>query len=236
MHFYSDAVPALLAEHLGRSRPGTFMDLGCGDGNLLQALQARGMLEGVNVWAVDLSEERVAAVREACPAFHCLVASACDLPDVPDESVDFLVSTQVIEHVPDDAQMVREIRRVTRPGGTVYLSTVFKKPWAWYFRRCNGRWALDPTHVREYRRNQELLDPTRDAGMEVLESRKTLISFPLIDPLLRLLRVPRRVFLRSRLLRGLRRIKLPILGYYNWELVLRSTPAAPTDSELPSDE
>lgn len=221
IHFYEDAVPALLAEQITDDL-GSFMDVGCGDGNLLQALAARGMLEGKRVYAVDISPQRIQAVQQACPDFECLVAGAEHLEGIANGEIDLLATTQVIEHVSDDAEMVAEIARVVKPGGAVYLSTVFKKPWAWYFRRCNGRWALDPTHLREYQHDSELLDVLEKAGLEPLANRKTLICYSLMDPLMRLLKVKRSVFLRSRVLRALRRIKLPILGYYVWELVLRN--------------
>lgn len=220
-HFYGDELPPLLAEHFLRDRPATCIDVGCGDGRILHALQGRGLLDGVAVTAVDLSPDRIRTAARINPDFRCLVAGACSLDDVADESMDFLISTQVIEHVPDDRQMVREIRRVLRPGGTAYLSTVFKRRWAWYFRRCNGKWVLDPTHVREYTSDQQLLGALSSCGLTVLENRKQLIAYPLIDPLLRLARVSREVFQRHRLLRALRRVKLPIVGYYKWELLLR---------------
>ncbi len=40
-----------------------------------------------------------------------------------DESFDFVLCTQVLEHCDDPPQGVRELRRVTRPGGRVLLST-----------------------------------------------------------------------------------------------------------------
>jgi SAM-dependent methyltransferase len=40
-----------------------------------------------------------------------------------DESFDVVICTQVLEHCDDPAQGVRELRRVTRPGGRVLLST-----------------------------------------------------------------------------------------------------------------
>lgn len=42
-----------------------------------------------------------------------------DLMDIPfaDESCDFFICSHVLEHVPDDARAVRELSRITRPGG-----------------------------------------------------------------------------------------------------------------------
>ena len=74
---------------------------------------------------------------------------------VEDESFDVVLCTQVLEHSDDPAQAVRELRRVTRPGGRVLASThgvqvYHPSPedyWRWthtglelLFLR-NGRWA-----------------------------------------------------------------------------------------------
>jgi SAM-dependent methyltransferase len=39
----------------------------------------------------------------------------------PDESYDVVICSNVLEHIPDDAKALREIRRVLKPGGTTIL-------------------------------------------------------------------------------------------------------------------
>jgi len=51
-----------------------------------------------------------------------IVASALELP-LDDQSFDTVVSTEVLEHVPDPLRALREMRRVLKPGGYVILST-----------------------------------------------------------------------------------------------------------------
>jgi SAM-dependent methyltransferase len=51
-----------------------------------------------------------------------LLGSVEELP-VADASFDVVLCTQVLEHADDPAQAVRELRRVTRPGGRVLAST-----------------------------------------------------------------------------------------------------------------
>ncbi len=59
----------------------------------------------------------------------------------PEASFDFVISFQVIEHIVNDREFVREIHRVLRPGGRFIVSTP------------NAPMSLtrNPWHVREYR-------------------------------------------------------------------------------------
>ena len=138
-----------------------------------------------------------------------------------DKSIDIIVSTQVIEHVPDDVAMAKEMYRVLSDYGTVYLSTVFKKPYGWYFYRNNGRWVLDPTHVREYT-DHNLLNILESAGFRIVETQKTLDNRPLMDAIVRRLRFGRNLY-SNRVFKLLMNIKIPIPGYYNWEIVCVKT-------------
>jgi SAM-dependent methyltransferase len=51
-----------------------------------------------------------------------IVASALDLP-LEVQSFDTVVSTELLEHVPDPLRALREMHRVLRPGGYLILST-----------------------------------------------------------------------------------------------------------------
>ncbi len=220
--FYAEAVPPLLRDLLGGTQWDSCLDLGCGDGSLLYALNKQGYLTGKSVYAVDISQARLDQVKQINPDIMCLRSDACQT-QLQDGSIDFLISTQVIEHVEEDADMVREIRRVLARNGTVYLSTIFKKWYGWYFYRCNGRWTIDPTHRREYTQDRQLLDIFRRCDFEILESKKILDGRPVLDSLLRRVGAGNKVYDR-RLLRVLRRVSVPIPGYYIWEIAGRKKP------------
>ena len=219
MQFYSEAAPPLLLSFLDSTEWHSCLDLGCGDGSLLYALDKQGYLAGKSVYAVDNSQSRLDQVSRINPNINCLLNDACQI-QLEDQSVDFLVSTQVIEHVEEDGDMVKEIRRVVASNGTVYLATVFKKWYGWYFYRCNGKWTLDPTHLREYTQDDQLLAILRRNNFEILANRKTRDGRPLLDAVLRRVGASRKVY-EQPLLKQLRKISVPIPGYYIWEIVVR---------------
>lgn len=219
-YFYLPELPAWLSELIGEGDFSTLLDLGCGDGTLLVALKGQGHLEGKAVWGVDGSAIRIERLRRHYPEVRAVVSDVTRVAEVASGSIDLLLSTQVIEHVADDGAMIQEMARLLAPGGRFYLSTVFKRWYGWYFYRCNGRWTLDPTHVREYRSDEELLPRLLEAGLEIRRQQKGLFAYPLSDFVFRRFPVGQDVY-RARWLRRLRILKLPIIGYYNWEIVGR---------------
>src|SRR4051794_31596670 len=48
----------------------------------------------------------------------------CDLARIPveDERFDLVLLTQVLEHLPEPATVLAELRRVLKPGGTIWLT------------------------------------------------------------------------------------------------------------------
>lgn len=99
--------------------PGSaWLDIGCGTGVLTQAVLE--FADPSHVIGVDPSEGFLHHARrnaaDARASFR--VGDAQSLP-VADDVVDAAVSGLVLNFVPDQAKALREMQRVTRPGGTV---------------------------------------------------------------------------------------------------------------------
>lgn len=97
---------------------GLWLDVGCGTGALSQTVLTAA--DPAAVVGIDPSAGYLAYARERLadrPA-RFVVADARRLP-VVDGRVDAVVSGLVLNFVPDPAQAVREMARVTRPGGRV---------------------------------------------------------------------------------------------------------------------
>ena len=93
-------------------------DVGCGNGLYLAEL-ARRRHEGP-VLGVDMSPGMLLAARRRAPRASLLVADAAALP-VRDGAADLTLATHMLYHVPEPDRAIRELRRVTRPGGRLIV-------------------------------------------------------------------------------------------------------------------
>jgi ubiquinone/menaquinone biosynthesis C-methylase UbiE len=92
------------------------LDVGCGSGALVSTLAA--MLGADNVAGIDPSETFAEAARARVAGARILVGSAESLPFADDE-FDATLSQLVVNFLDDPDQGLREMARVTRPGGVV---------------------------------------------------------------------------------------------------------------------
>ena len=144
----------------------TIADFGCGDGVNIIPLAKR--YPSKNFIGVDISKRRIDDLINKLPK-HKFIVGNVSATNIKSESIDFLICTQVIEHVPDDLKLVDELYRVVKSKGYLFISSVIKKPWAIYRYRNNGRFVLDPTHVREY--------PSKEAFLSILKDKFSLMDF-----------------------------------------------------------
>jgi SAM-dependent methyltransferase len=110
---------ARLEAALGRSVAGArVLDVGCGTGGF--SALARGA--GADAWGVDGSSEAAAIAGLRVPGGRILCAAAETLP-VRDASFDIVYCYSTLEHLADAGRAAREMLRVLRPGGRLYVHT-----------------------------------------------------------------------------------------------------------------
>ncbi len=117
---------AKVLRHLDRcgvTRLGQVLDDGCGGGGMTVSFAE----ESDAVVGIDLSDRFAAAgtvlAREKGVANVCFARTDGQALPFRDHAFDTVFSHAVIEHVADPLAYLREIRRVLKPGGCVFLQT-----------------------------------------------------------------------------------------------------------------
>jgi SAM-dependent methyltransferase len=120
---FGDDLPAYRAAvaEAGIRRDGVAIDIGCGTGRALPPLRAAVGPAGT-VIAVDITPEMLHAARPASAVARAalVLADARALP-VADGSADAIFAAGLVNHLPDTEAGLRELARVTRPGGLLVL-------------------------------------------------------------------------------------------------------------------
>jgi len=113
---YSEPLAIELADAAGVTAGQRVLDVGCGPGALTAVLVER--LGSDRVAALDPSEHFVDAVRLRLPAVDIRLASAEAIP-FDDDSFDAAIAELVVHFMSDPVAGIREMVRVTKPGGTI---------------------------------------------------------------------------------------------------------------------
>jgi 2-polyprenyl-3-methyl-5-hydroxy-6-metoxy-1,4-benzoquinol methylase len=125
--------------HFGPPGPGArLLDVGCGNGRFLMTAQTLGW----EAWGIDPDREAVAAARAVGLRVE---HGGFPKTGMPDQSFDAVTMSHVIEHLHDPVGALREVRRLLKPGGTVWIATP----------------NLDSLGSRFYGRNWRGLEPPR---------------------------------------------------------------------------
>ncbi|MEU0566967.1 class I SAM-dependent methyltransferase [Nonomuraea sp. NPDC005983] len=98
---------------------GDALDAACGTGRMTAYLAGRGH----RVRGVDGSPDMLERARQRVPQAEFRLGDLSSLP-VPDESVDLVVCSLALTHVPVLAPVLAEFARVLRPGGHVVIADI----------------------------------------------------------------------------------------------------------------
>ncbi len=90
------------------------LDLATGVGAMAVRLAAR--FPGIELVCVDLSEQQLSAARKNHPELSFIRGDATRLP-FDDATFDRVHCSWLLEHVPDPTAVLRDVRRVLKPGG-----------------------------------------------------------------------------------------------------------------------
>jgi SAM-dependent methyltransferase len=145
-----------IAEALAPDRNAPILDIGTSTGGTLREFADHGYR---NLSGLDPSPEAIRFCREK--GLDGVREGSVSAMPFADASFDFVIAADVIEHVDDDAQAVREVHRVLKPNHhAVFTVPAFKMLWSH---------QDDIAHHKRRYRLPELLARLREAQFEIVE-------------------------------------------------------------------
>jgi len=114
----------LVRENLGNVEGLRVLEVACGRGGFARELSSCGACVtgcDFSLEALRVGKQKLQTSRNG--GFCCFVQGDAQVLPFADESFDVLISCETIEHVPDVKSAMREMWRVTRPGGRLFLTT-----------------------------------------------------------------------------------------------------------------
>lgn len=115
---------------------GNVLEVGCGEGRGVALM----MKKASQFTAVDKIEPVIKDLQQKYPEGRFVSMNIPPLNSLPDNTYDFVISFQVIEHIQNDALYLREIQRVLKPGGKALITTPNR----------SMSLSRNPWHIREY--------------------------------------------------------------------------------------
>ncbi|MBI2146723.1 methyltransferase domain-containing protein [Candidatus Woesearchaeota archaeon] len=161
---------AILTELKRKQTPAIILDVSCGTGELLKSITVLNMKH--RLYGVDLSSRMVAMARKKLPTAAKLFSG--DVHQLPFRSntFDYVLNTESFHHYVEQEQALRELNRVTKPGGKIIISELNFLFWPahWLFQK------LEPGCVKINSR-KEMRELFVGAGLRhIVQSRNFLFS------------------------------------------------------------
>ena len=164
-------------EYVERSGPLTgrdVIDVGCGGGLLAEAMARKG----ARVTALDMAQDLLDVAKlhatESGVRVNYLLESAEDHAATHAAGYDVVTCMEMLEHVPDPAQIVTALAALAKPSGHVFVSTINRTPRAYLRAVIGAEYVLRllPTGTHTYDkfiRPSELAAWAQAAGLRTLD-------------------------------------------------------------------
>jgi len=146
------------------------LDVGCGGGILSESMARLGAdVTGIDMGKAPLSVAKLHALETDVELDYQQITVEQLAEEQPD-SFDVVTCMEMMEHVPDPASVINACKKLVKPGGSVFFSTINRNPKSYMFAILGAEYILNmlprgthdyarfikPSELDEWARNSEL--------------------------------------------------------------------------------
>jgi ubiquinone/menaquinone biosynthesis C-methylase UbiE len=152
---------------------GKYLDVGCHGGFFTSKIKKR--LKNAEVYGIDIDDNFIRYCEKIYPQGHWQKADAHKLP-FSDRYFDLITCFEVLEHITDPKEALREMRRCLKKEGELIVlipteSWLFRIIWYFWIRFGRGR-VWYKAHINQIKSN-ELASILKNMGFEILKIKKS---------------------------------------------------------------
>ena len=125
----------------------SILDVGCGNGWVAKEFLPKGK----QVYSLDISVTNPSIVKRLYPSEKhlCVAADSFHLP-FSNDSFDCVIASEIIEHVFDPEEFIKELFRVVKKGGDLTITTPYKEKIIYYLCiHCNQKTPAN-AHIHSF--------------------------------------------------------------------------------------
>jgi SAM-dependent methyltransferase len=147
----------VIVDRMRRQRARRLLEIGCGTGQLAGALRDAALLEAY--CGFDFSPQRLAHARTVCPGWRFEVADAFKTELFDSFDYDAALSTEFLEHVEGDLEVLARLRP-----GTWFIGTVPNFPFVSHVRHFADTAEVSRRYAGLFERLEVVPIPLNDKG------------------------------------------------------------------------
>lgn len=130
------------------------LDIGCGEGQLITKLYNRGVVK--DIIAIDIDENRLKYAKTNNTVAHYIKQDINAL-GFKSDCFDYILATEVFEHLPDPPAAMRELKRVAKKNAMFIISIPYE-PFFHWGNLLRGRHLMNlgktPNHINFWKKSE----------------------------------------------------------------------------------
>src|SRR3990172_11890773 len=150
-HALAETVAGFIKNRAGKT---VILDVGVGSGRTLRYLEPTGMSERADFYGLDIDSKRLYGIYGK-KRWRLVMADVTKGIPFKDESVDVAIIEQVLEHISNPEDALKEMARVLKPGGLLIVGVpIFPAPVEWVRKKVTAyaakRFGVTRGHVQTF--------------------------------------------------------------------------------------